>query len=150
MADCILDASALAKAVVPEPGSDRVTAILREGADGVADVFGLDVAVIECTNVLWKRQQRGELEHWEALQGVRDLELAIEFITVLEAIPHLERALEIAMALSIAVYDATALACAEGLGVTLVTEDRRQAEVAARLSPPVKVELLTPANHSGV
>ncbi len=50
----------------------------------------------------------------------------------------------------IAVYDSLAIAYAEARNLTLVTGDRRQAEVAAHLTPPVKVELLTPGNDSGV
>jgi len=42
------------------------------------------------------------------------------------------------------VYDALPLAYAETNGLTLVTGDRRQAEIATLLSPPVQVELLVP------
>jgi len=55
----------------------------------------------------------------------------------------LRRSLIISMALGLAVYDALGLACAESVGAVLVTEDRRQAEAASQLVPPVEVELLT-------
>jgi predicted nucleic acid-binding protein len=74
----------------------------------------------------------------------RQLEQIVAIVTVIESALHLRRGLEIAIALSLAVYDAAVVACAEDLGCRLVTEDRRQAEIATQLSPPVQVELLAP------
>lgn len=58
----------------------------------------------------------------------------------MEAFENTRRALGVAVAMRIAVYDARGLACAETEWMTLVTGDRRQAEIAAQLSPPVQVE----------
>ncbi|MFW5867664.1 MAG: type II toxin-antitoxin system VapC family toxin, partial [Armatimonadota bacterium] len=148
MADRIFDASALVKTVLPEPGSDRVGKLLTEAADGLTHVYVLDIAVVESVNVIWKRQQRRDIGPQEALEALQQLDRVLDLITIVRSRPHLRRGLEIGMALSLAIYDSVVVACAEADGLTMLTEDSRQAETASQLSPPVQVELLGPESDA--
>jgi len=143
MAGYVLDASALVKAVIPEPHSERVIELLSAAADGSSDVYLPDLALVEATNVPWKRHQRGELAPQDALEAVGELGNVAAAMSTVGGSALLRRSLIISMALGLAVYDALGLACAESVGAVLVTEDRRQAEAASQLVPPVEVELLT-------
>jgi len=142
MPSYILDTSAFIKLVLPEVGSDRVHQLLVGAADGVHEVYLLDFALVEGSNVLWKRQQRGEMEPDQALEALARLRALGESAQIRTSAPYLRRARESSMALSLPGYDAAGLACAESGGLVLVTEDRRQAQLAGQLVPPVTVALL--------
>lgn len=140
MARCLLDASALAKAVLPEPGSDRVHELVDAAAAGVHQVFVLDLALTEVTNTLWKRHQRSELSSDEALGALTCLSVLVRGFRVLGGRPLLPRALAVAVHLGSPVYDCLYLACAEYHGLVLVTADGRTAQDAKTLF--VQSELL--------
>ncbi|MFW5868645.1 MAG: type II toxin-antitoxin system VapC family toxin [Armatimonadota bacterium] len=150
MGGFLLDASAFAKTVLLEPGSHYVEELVSGAVAGPTTLVVLQIGFAEAVNAIWKRQQRGEIGPQQALEAHSRLVGLSEGLTLAEGLEYSRRSLEIAMAMNIAIYDALGVACAEAEGLTLVTGDRRQAEVAARLSPPVNVELFTPANHSGV
>lgn len=142
MARYILDTSAFVKSVIPEAGSDRVQELIDAAVAGFHETYVLDLAFDEATNAIWKREQRGELTSEEALEALGRLTQLGKPLRVLRSQKYLPRALEIAMSLSLTVYDAVCLACAEKDGLVLVTGDRPQRRAARALLPPIQVELL--------
>jgi len=126
----VVDASALAKYILKEEGWRDVRKLLEGGAVSV------DHVVKEVSNAIWRKCAVLKLEDAEA--AVRRYELLVELIrsgvVVLESeLKYLERAFRIAVESGITVYDSLYVTQALELGARLLTSDRRQSEVAARL-----------------
>ena len=126
----MVDASALAKYILKEEGWRDVRKLLEGGAVSV------DHVVKEVSNAIWRKCAVLKLEDAEA--AVRRYELLVELIrsgvVVLESeLKYLERAFRIAVESGITVYDSLYVTQALELGARLLTSDRRQSEVAARL-----------------
>jgi predicted nucleic acid-binding protein len=128
----VLDASALARPVVHEPGADEVLRIL-----GNNTVHCPDFVLTECTNVVWKSHVRGDIDAEEAMQrvlGLRRLPLTLH--TTSDLLPA---TLMTAMRTGHAIYDCLYIALAEQEDATLVTDDTAQAEAARSLGVKVRM-----------
>jgi len=145
----IFDTSALVKAVLPEAGSDRVHALLNDALAGQAELLTLELALVEATNVLWKRVGRRPPDlapdgAVQALDGLLELVRGTRVVTALSTKEFLNHALEIALVSCIPVYDSIFLSAAEGRAAVIVTGDRGQASVPQLLPliPPPGAVLL--------
>lgn len=116
---CVVDASVLIKVVLAEEGSDLAKALLA-GARIDTRVTP-DLANLECASVLATSVRRGMLTQQEARASL--LLLYRLPLTVHLAQAHATTALDLAMAHSISVYDATYAALAGALGLPFVTAD---------------------------
>jgi predicted nucleic acid-binding protein len=112
----IIDASVAIKWVVAEPGSDAAAALL-----GTGPLRAPDLLLVECANVLWKKQRRGELT--ADLAGLAARLLLQADVELLPSRPLIERALGLAVQLDHPVYDCLYLAAAVAGGQPLVTAD---------------------------
>jgi predicted nucleic acid-binding protein len=126
----VVDASALAKYVLKEEGWREIRKLLEGGA-----VF-VDHVVEEVSNAIWRKYAVLRLEDAEV--AIRRYELLVELVrsgvVVLEnELKYLEKAFRIAIENGVTVYDALYIAQALELGAQLLTSDREQADVAARL-----------------
>jgi predicted nucleic acid-binding protein len=113
----IVDASVVVKAFVPEEGSDRAAALMREPA------MAPDSLVPECLNALRKAVARGRMKPDEAQEAARALakaDIALESTRALA-----EDALSLALKLSLTPYDCVYLALARAVGGAVVTADGR-------------------------
>lgn len=113
----VIDASVAAKWLVPEPDSHMAALALDEM------LAAPDLLFAEVGNILWKKQQRGELDGEAARAGARFL-LQVP-IDVHDSAALMEDALALALSLQHPVYDCLYLALARRLDTTLLTADRR-------------------------
>lgn len=111
----VIDASIAIKWVVAEPDSDKALALRQER------LLAPDLLIPECTNVLWKKVRRGELQPAEALVTARLIERAD--IELHSTRPLTEPAARLAIALDHPAYDCFYLALADVLGIEFVTVD---------------------------
>ncbi|HSJ09647.1 MAG TPA: type II toxin-antitoxin system VapC family toxin [Longimicrobiales bacterium] len=130
-----LDASAALLCVLDAPGStgaDEVLGSLRRSV-----VVAPELWLAEVANALWKRTRRGPTP----LDPVVASELLDVLMTMpVRLVPHAPiaaRALDLALAEGITVYDALYLAVAEREDAALVTADLALAEAAVRAGVPV-------------
>jgi predicted nucleic acid-binding protein len=126
----VVDASALAKYVLKEEGWREIRKLLEGGAVSV------DHVVEEVSNAIWRKYAVLRLEDAEV--AIRRYELLVELVrsgvVVLESeLKYLEKAFRIAIENGVTVYDPLYIAQALELGAQLLTSDREQADVAARL-----------------
>ena len=123
----VVDASVVAKWLVPEALSEQATRLLEEEDD---DLLAPDLLLVEVANALWKKTARGELTSTAA---DRALELMLEAGLELRGIPPLlSRATKLARELGHPVYDCVYLALAEAERAPLVTADERLLRRLAR------------------
>ncbi len=61
MGGFLLDASAFAKTVLLEPGSDLVGDLVTAALPRPSGLVVLQIGFAEALNAIWKRQQRGEI-----------------------------------------------------------------------------------------
>ncbi|NJE61557.1 type II toxin-antitoxin system VapC family toxin [Thermococcus sp. 21S7] len=114
----VIDASALVKVVLQEPGWEEVPT--------EPHVATLDYALVEGMNAIWKAVRRGELTIEQGKVKVIVLKTLGSSITLFEAQNFFERGLEIALSENITIYDALYIALAEALKAELLTADERQ------------------------
>ena len=120
----IIDSSALVKYIAKEEGWKNVEKILLEG------VFTLELALKEAANALWKRVVKfHDLSKSDAASILKKLE---NIVKIAPQNDLLCSALEIAIEDGITVYDALYIAAAIKFKATLVTADRKQAEIAEK------------------
>ncbi|WP_159587380.1 type II toxin-antitoxin system VapC family toxin [Chelativorans xinjiangense] len=118
METLVIDASIAVKWVVKEEGTEAALG-LRSGFRFLAP----ELLVAECSNILWKKVQRGELLRDEAVMASRLLERAgIEFVPMRGV---LEQATDLAITLSHPAYDWVYLAIARQKEARFVTADQR-------------------------
>lgn len=117
-----MDASVVAKWVLPEADSDRATALLGHR------LMSPDLLLTECANILWKSVRRGDLRPDEVADDLASLSAAD--IGKLPAALLLSAALRRAVALRHPVYDCLYLEASAVTGLPLVTADRRLARLS--------------------
>ncbi|MBT3192254.1 MAG: type II toxin-antitoxin system VapC family toxin [Verrucomicrobia bacterium] len=133
----VVDTSAVLRLFIPDgPIPDGLEAFFRGVESGTHVAIAPELLIVEATNVVVKKQRRGELSVDEATELVSLLEqLPIRYFShhTLYSRTH-----ELAMETGLSAYDALFLALALDRGTTLFTaDDRLQREAAARgiLSP---------------
>ena len=117
----VMDASVLVKAFVEEPLSDRADRLLAHLTRSGTQIHVPELLYIEVANILWKSVRRSRVSAQDAqaiLSAVHTLNLIAHRMTEVT-----EVALGIALAHQITAYDASYVALAELLGLTLVTAD---------------------------
>lgn len=113
----VIDASVAVKWVVPEAGTAQALALRRHA------LYAPDLLIAECANILWKKQQRGELTTREASMAARLLERVELGLMPMRRL--LDRATALAIELDHPAYDCIYLACAEVVRRPFVTADTR-------------------------
>lgn len=128
------DASALAKTIVEEPGSDDANSAFAHAEEPIAP----DWVVVELAQVLWKRSRRGEISGQQAVDRLQAIgRLSLELLPTLgQTLP----ALELALAHHHSVYDCLYVAVALSEDASLVTADVKLPNLARLLG--VQVTLL--------
>jgi predicted nucleic acid-binding protein len=121
MSDKIVDSSVVAKWVLPEPDSPLADRLITETAASGERLVVLDLAFVEVTNAIWKRNHRGFSTIDQARQSLDDL-LACP-VHIEPAHRLLRAALEIAAKYQRAVYDALFVALVQDLNTGGVTAD---------------------------
>ncbi len=121
MSDTVVDSSVVAKWVLPEPDSAQAQRLQTEIALKGERLIVLDLALVEVTNVIWKRYLRKIATADEARLHLDSL---FRCPVRLEPAQRLLRpALDLAMKYNAAVYDALFVALAQDLGLPGVTAD---------------------------
>lgn len=119
----VIDASVAAQIVSPEPLTAKATDLFALLVGGQAAFHVPDLFYIECTNIFWKKKQRGVCSESQAVQALSDL-LALPLTSTAHAVLAID-ALKLALALDITAYDACYLALAERMVVPLITADQK-------------------------
>jgi len=114
----VVDASVAAKWVVNEPDSAVARRLFAEDT-----ILAPDLLWAELGSMLWRRQRIGELSAPDAREMLSDLRTLP--VRTYALFPLLPLALEIAMAISLSIYDCVYLALADQQDCRLVTADRR-------------------------
>ena len=127
MSAYVVDARVAVKWYVPEEVHSEAALRLLEPGN---ELHVPDLLMAETGNILWKKSRRREIAPGEARRIARAL-LAVP-LTVHPTAPLLEGAMEIATLSDRTVYDSLYVALAVGLGVPLVTADRRLANALER------------------
>ena len=122
MSDLIIDSCVLAKLVLTEPDSPKALTLMSQSLARGDRLVVLDLAFPEVGNAIWKRRRQGVISTQEAQKLLEDLVHSPMHIEA--AMPHLGRALEIAVQYDRAIYDALIVALSEWLSVEAVTADR--------------------------
>lgn len=123
----VIDTSVAAKWFLPEPLSVEADAVLEQVRLGRLQLSSPDLMVYEFANILWKRQERGEISSSQAGDIMSDFErLPIELVPadVLGA-----ESLKIACITGCTAYDGAFVALAAGLKSSLLTADRKLVQV---------------------
>lgn len=131
----VIDASVALKWVLPEAGSLQAASIAA-----TKNVIAPDLLLLECANVLWLKQRRGQLTAADADTAFAVLETAPLSWTSTPTL--LARARILATLCDVTAYDATYLALAQSESAGLATADARLAEAATRLGLPGPVRLV--------
>lgn len=123
----LLDTSVLVRFFVDHADEDqeRADALLTAFIEGRIEFLLLDLSVYECINVLAKQMYRAAAEVADTITDLYELGAPI---VALDRTLAIEAAL-VAGGTELSGYDASFLAAARSLGVTLVTGDRLLAEV---------------------
>jgi predicted nucleic acid-binding protein len=120
----VVDASVGVKWLIRESGSLQARALLDRAVAGSARLVAPDVFAPEVTNALWKRARLlNDMSDEEARTLLRQLRLTLPRLVRSE--PLLSRALELALAFRVPVYDCLYAALALRDGSTLVSADQR-------------------------
>lgn len=115
----VIDANVAIKWVLDEEGSEEAIHLL----ESTHELTGPSWMLVEVTNILWKRVQRGDLTAQEAQARLRAL---LALAPLLQECTHLlSRAHDLGVTLGHPVYDLIYLALAERDGGILVTADER-------------------------
>ncbi len=131
-----LDASALAKLYLPEPGSDALDAAIR----GRSDLIVSDLAITEIVSAISRRRREGSLPSLSVLRLHRKILADIEsgIYVRSDLMPEVHREAERLLLaidnIALRAADALHLALASLSGASaIVTYDLRQAEAANRI-----------------
>lgn len=118
MSRFVVDASVAVKWVVEESGSAEALEVLE-----CRPLSSPDLLIAECTNILWKKVKRSELDRDEAIMAARLIQQSD--VEILPTRALMERALELAVKLDHAAYDCIYLSLAFENDWSFVTADER-------------------------
>jgi predicted nucleic acid-binding protein len=134
----LVDASVAVKWYLPEPGERAAMRVLAEGIAGSRELLAPDWIVAEVANALRKKVKREECGELEAQVILEAFET--DTPELIESVPLVPRALELALRLDESVYDCLYVAAAIESEAALVTADARLARAARGVV--AEVELL--------
>jgi predicted nucleic acid-binding protein len=128
METLIIDASVAIKWVVQEDGTDAAIGLRQRFRFAAPDFI-----VAECSNIIWKKVQRGELARQEAIIASRLLQQSdVELFSMR---PLFEEATTLAIDLGHPAYDCVYLALARQIAMRFVTADKRLLQTITEKSP---------------
>ena len=133
----VVDASVAVKLLVDEPDSDAARGLAASGEE----LHAPRLMASEAANALWQKARTGQMERADAgaaLAWMAEMPLRWHDDETVGA-----DALRLALALDHAVYDCVYLALAHRIGATVVTADRRFANVLASAEHGGSVMMLT-------
>jgi predicted nucleic acid-binding protein len=131
----IINASFAVKWVLPEPDSNRATALRKREDDFAAP----SLVIAEVGNAIWKRAVRGEISETDAVAAVETAMAHFAEVVPLDELAA--RAMQIAIDLRHPIYDCFYLALAERERAPIVSTDARLLAAASRLSSIVARKL---------
>ncbi len=133
----VIDTSVLIKGFVREKDSLRAKTLMTQLLSQDPPVLHIpETCLAECANVLWKQVRfhgTSVTDAKLALHNLINLNLTVYPSNLL-----LQRALEIALEHTLAVYDALYLALAQQMNLPLITVDARQRDIAEKLYIQIK------------
>ena len=118
MSRFVIDASVAVKWVVEESGSAEALEVLE-----CCPLSSPDLLIAECTNILWKKVKRSELDQDEAIMAARLIQQSD--VEILPTRALMENALKLAVELDHAAYDCIYLSLAIENDWSFVTADER-------------------------
>ncbi len=117
----VIDASALAKLVLNEAGSDQVA----DAVNTAERIYAPSLLVAEIANIAW-RHALAAADHLQRISLLEDFNRLFGLIIIEDNAKLLyKRALDIGLALHHPIYDCFYLAHAESVGLPLLTADAR-------------------------
>jgi predicted nucleic acid-binding protein len=119
----VVDASVVAKRLVPEPESDKARALFLRWAEGTMDLLAPDILAAEIANMLWKRAARGLIRTSTATVLYREFQELQVPLWPCERLA--EQALQVALQHGHPAYDCLYVALAAEMGAELVTADEK-------------------------
>jgi predicted nucleic acid-binding protein len=119
MKSCVVDASVVAAAFFQEQYADEARKLLTSGTQLLAP----DLIHCELANVIWKRQQRGEIDAAEAMELLDDSRALP--LRIVSSGGLMDAALRLAIQSRRTVYDCLYLAVAISHKCAMATCDRR-------------------------
>jgi predicted nucleic acid-binding protein len=137
----VIDPSALAQAFFSDTFSAQAhnlaqRATLPERSAIAVRLSAIEFAIVECTNIFWKRHSFFGLP-------LSDAQIALDRLArfplqVFPALSLMKRSLELAATYKLAVYDSTYIALAESLAVPLISTDQKQIDAATKAGISIK------------
>lgn len=137
MNDRVVDSSVAAKWVLAEPDSAQALRVITDSAARGGDLYVLDLALVEVTNVIWTKYHRRLITLEEAQQALILLQGAA--VKVVPCLPLLTPAFAIAAQFDRAVYDAMFVAAARDLGIGGVTADEPLVRAVGSVYPEIQL-----------
>lgn len=126
-----VDASVAVKWFVSEEGRREALKLTAARIERHAP----DLMLPECANVIWKKHRRGEIA--PAQPFIDQIARLSEAVALHPAVELVQDAAAIALEAGHSVYDCFYIACAKLTDSTLVTSDRRLADLVSRRVPSV-------------
>lgn len=123
----VIDASVLCQLFITQEHTPQIERFFTN-VPALYEVFVPEMCLVECTNVFWKHTCFHGLPAVEATQLVQDL-VALP-LQILPSRTLLTEALTIGVQNRLPVYDSLYIALAQGLSKPLISDDKRQCEVA--------------------
>lgn len=120
---CIVDASVAVKLYLAEPLAKEAAALFGLLADPVNVFHVPDLFYVECANIFWKYVQRHLATATQVTSNLTSLKaLPLHRTPTFDLV---DDALPLALAQSITAYDASYVALAQRLGLSLITADQK-------------------------
>lgn len=117
----VIDTSVAIKTVIAEPDSAKAIQLRDNYNNAVHDLIAPDLYPTEICNVLMMAERTGKIRTGEAAALLADF--ILDLPALIDAVPLLPRALEIAQKYRQSVYDCLYIALAEREACELVTAD---------------------------
>ncbi|MEQ9714936.1 MAG: type II toxin-antitoxin system VapC family toxin [Candidatus Asgardarchaeum sp.] len=122
----VIDASALSKYVLKEPGWSSIEKYLYEA-------YSLDFALIESANAIWKAYYMNLISEKDAIKKLEALKIIFsKVLTVIDSSKFIGDAFSFAIENRTPIYDMLYIALAKQQNLPLLTSDNKQARIARK------------------